>query len=214
MEPRASPALADKKGDAFFFSTFDGENWFYDLYELGQSAEHPDWMSWRFPTIANPFIDPLEIETARATTPKAEFEQEFEANPLVYVGAVFPGEKVQQATERLAVIRDDCLFAGLDWGYTNATAFEVCQEDTEGRVAWFDERSWVATQLDTRVDSIVDLARRYQLEAIYADAAGATENAKLGDALDRAGLQNSLRGCSVRQVQGNRHLGSPLVLRE
>ncbi len=189
------PALADKKGDAFFFSTFDGENFFYDLYETGQSAEHLNWMSWRFPTVANPFIDPLEVEEARRTLPQAEFEQEFEANPLVYVGAVFPGQKVQQAVERIALpLPDLAKFAGLDWGYTNATAFEVCQEDVEGRVTWLDERSWVATQLDTRIAGIADLCREYRIEAVYADAAGATENAALADALDRAGLRTGLVG--------------------
>ena len=185
------PALADKKGDAYFFSTFDGENFFYDLYEVGQSDEHPDWMSWRFPTLANPFIDPQEIDAARRTLPQAEFEQEFEANPLVYVGAVFPGEKVQEATERGSACewRDDLsTFAGLDWGYTNATAFEVCQEDAEGRTAWLDERSWVATQLETRVSGIVELCRLRKIEAVYADAAGASENAALKAGLIDADL--------------------------
>ena len=189
------PTLAIKQGEALFVSTFEGENHFYDLYELGQDPEHPEWESWRKPSTENPYFPLEELEYAKATTPKAEFEQEYLANPLIYVGAVFPGEKVQEATERTAEIRTDLpKLAGLDWGYTNATAFEVCQEDAEGRIAWFDERSWVATQLDTRVDSIVELAKRYRLEAIYADAAGATENAKLGDALDRAGLKTALVG--------------------
>ena len=174
------PTLAIRGGEALFVSTFAGENWFYDLYERGQDEAYPEWESWRKPSTDNPYFPESELALAKATTPKAEFEQEYLANPLIYVGAVFPGEKVQEATERTAEIRTDLpKFAGLDWGYTNATAFEVCQEDAEGRIAWFDERSWVATQLDTRVDSIVELAKRYRLEAIYADAAGATENAKL-----------------------------------
>jgi hypothetical protein len=187
------PTLADTRGSALLISTFQGENWFYELYERGQDDSFEDWGSYRYPTINNPFIHPDEIDEARRTTPRAQFEQEWEANPLIYVGAVFPGEKVQQATERVAVYRDDLpCFAGLDWGYTNATAFEVCQEDPEGRVHWFAERLAVATQLDTRVEFITSLCREHRIEAVYADAAGATENAALADALDRAGLATQL----------------------
>jgi hypothetical protein len=197
------PALADKKGDAFFISTFNGENFFYDLYELGQNGAHPDWMSWRFPTVANPFIDPAEIDAARRTLPEAEYQQEFEANPLVYVGAVFPGQKVQEATERPAAWREDLpAFAGLDWGYSNATAFEVNQEDAEGHISWLHENLWVATQLDTRVAGIVSVCRARNVEAIYADAAGATENAALADALDRAGLGTELVAVPFGKFKG------------
>lgn len=191
------PALADHEGDALLISTFDGENYFYDLYERGQDPDYPEWASWRFPTATNPFIAPEEIEEARATTPQAEFEQEFMANPLVYVGAVFPGEKVQAAAERglrsQSANTDTEVFAGLDWGYTNATAFEVCREHSaSGRVTWFDERDWVATQLETRVARIVELCREHGIEEIYADAAGASENAALSAALDDARLPTGL----------------------
>jgi hypothetical protein len=200
--------IAVRKGWVLFLSTFNGENWFYEIYERGQSDEHPDWMSWRHKSIENPHFTEEELEEARRTTPQAEFEQEYEANPLVYVGAVFPGEKVQKAVERKfpPVINpnaweegdprrfDDLRlnFAGLDWGYTNATVFEVCHEDSEGRISWFYERVWVATQLDTRIAGIVAACRTLPVDAIYADAAGATENAALATALHSAGLKTVL----------------------
>jgi hypothetical protein len=186
------PTLAVKRGEALFVSTFDGENWFYDLYELGQNPDEPEWESWRKPSIENPYFSKEELEEARRTTPKAEFEQEYEANPLVYVGAVFPGEKVQASADRgnQAAWRESLsTYAGLDWGYTNATAFEVCQEDAEGRIAWLYEKLWVATQLETRVNSIVETCRDKNIEEVYADAAGATENAALAAALEDAGLK-------------------------
>ncbi len=185
------PTLAVKQGEALFISTFEGENHFYELYEMGQDAAHPDWESWRKPSTENPYFPPSELEYARATTPQAEFEQEYLANPLVYVGAVFPGEKVQEATERpVAWDPEADTFAGLDWGYTNATAFEVNREHpTTGAVHWFYERLWVATQLETRVTSIAEACRDHNVVAVYADAAGASENAALAAALRRAGLR-------------------------
>lgn len=189
------PTLADTMGDALLISTFNGENWFYDLYQRGQDDSFEAWGSHRYKTADNPFIHPDEIDEARRGTPRAQFEQEWEANPLVYVGAVFPGEKVQDAADRgagFAWQEGAETFAGLDWGYTNATAFEVCQEDAEGRISWVEERSWVATQLDTRISGIVELCRERRIEAIYADAAGATENAALADALDRSDLPTEI----------------------
>jgi hypothetical protein len=184
------PTLAVKNGEALFVSTFNGENWFYDLYELGQNADEPEWESWRKPSTENPYFPAAELERARRTTPQAEFEQEYLANPLVYVGAVFPGEKVQEAAERPT--REGTAFAGLDWGYTNATAFEVCTEDAEGRISWVYEKLWVATQIETRVGQIVAACMERNIEAIYADAAGADENAMLAEWLGSAGAKTML----------------------
>jgi hypothetical protein len=191
------PTLAAKEGEAVFISTFNGENWFYDLYELGQDPAEEDWASWRKPTAENPHIPPEELERARRTTPQAEFEQEYLANPLVYVGAVFPGEKLQAAVERgassLAEAPQGEYYAGLDWGYAHETAFEVCVEDAEGRIHWVDERRWVATQLAVRSEEIVELCRHYGIVWIYADAAGSDENAHVWADLRAAKLATRLK---------------------
>lgn len=182
--------IAVRRGWALFLSTFNGENWFYDIYQRGQSEEHPNWMSWRHKSIENPHFTEEELEEARRTTPTAEFEQEYMANPLVYVGAVFPGEKVQAAIDRGGEWRPEfSTEAGLDWGYTNETAFEICQEDVEGRVTWVDERRWVATELNERCEAIATLCKQYSIKQIASDAAGATEIRTLAETLRRHGLK-------------------------
>lgn len=190
------PTLSDTGGRALLASTFFGENYLYDLYQRGQDEEYPEWESWRFPTSANPHIPASEIEEARRTLPHAVFEQEYMANPLVYVGAVFEGAQVQAAIERgaLAKYRNELeTFAGLDWGYSGETAFEVCQEDVEGRVAWIDERRWVATELNVRCERIAELCAEYGIEMIAADAAGATEIRTLAETLSRHGLKTTIQ---------------------
>lgn len=189
------PSLADNQGDALIISTFDGENYFYDLYERGQNPNYPAWASWRFSTETNPFIDPAEIAEAKATTPHAAFEQEWMANPLVYVGAVFDGESVQRASERgVGVVwsEDLATSAGLDWGH-NTTAFEVCQEDAEERVHWLEERIWHAVELNVRCAAIVEICRERNVEVIYADAAGASEIMTLDGKLRDAGLKTQIQ---------------------
>ena len=73
------PTLIDLRGGAWFLSTPRGRNDFMELYELGQNASEPDWMSWRFPTSANTKLPPGEIDAMRGTMTARAFEQEIEA---------------------------------------------------------------------------------------------------------------------------------------
>jgi hypothetical protein len=73
-------ALSDKKGKALFIGTPKGRNWFYDMYNLGESGEDEEWKSWHFTTKDNPLIDPKEIEGAKKTLSSFAFKQEYEAS--------------------------------------------------------------------------------------------------------------------------------------
>ena len=197
------PTLAVRHGGALFISTFDGENWFYDLYQRGQD-EGGEWESWRKPSTENPYFSVEELEEARRTTPEAEFEQEYLANPLVYVGAVFAGEKIQEALDGGAELKHKPalpVLAGLDWGYTNATAFEVCQETAEGAIEWIDEQLWVATELNKRCQAIADMCERYGVQLIAADSAGATEIRTLAETLKSRGLRTRVQPVSFSKYK-------------
>jgi hypothetical protein len=84
------PALSDRKGEALFISTPKGQNWFWRAWMKGQE-EGNEWMSWRFPSVTNPFLDPAEIEAARKDQPERLFLQEYEAEFLEESGGVFRG---------------------------------------------------------------------------------------------------------------------------
>jgi hypothetical protein len=189
------PTLAVKNGGALFISTFDGENWFFDMYQRGQDAEQAEWESWRKVSSENPYFSDEELEEARRTTPKAEFEQEYMANPLVYVGAVFPGEDVQKATERGTKIERQDLptFGGLDWGYSNPTALLINQETAEGAVQWLMERLWVAVELNVRCEAIADECEAYGVGVLACDAAGATEIRTLAETFKRRGIKTKIQ---------------------
>lgn len=70
-------ALSDRKGRALFISTPSGRNWFYDVFNLGQSGEDEEWKSWHFTTQDNETIDPKEIEAAKRTLSSFAFKQEY-----------------------------------------------------------------------------------------------------------------------------------------
>lgn len=75
------PTLTDYKGDAWFLSSPNGEDYFYRLWRRGQDGE-PGWRSWKFTSYDNPFLDPSEIDAARADLPDWVFAQEYLADFL------------------------------------------------------------------------------------------------------------------------------------
>lgn len=86
------PTLSDYRGDAFFFSTPKGRNFFWRLHRRGDDpASWPDWRSFTFPTSSNPYIHPDEIEAARKELPERAFSQEYLAQFLDDSGGVFRG---------------------------------------------------------------------------------------------------------------------------
>ena len=86
------PTLMDLAGDAWFLSTPKGLNDFYLLYQRGLDQLQPEWAAWQMPTSVNPFIQPQEIEAARASMPEREFAQEILAVFLNLTGlGVFRG---------------------------------------------------------------------------------------------------------------------------
>jgi hypothetical protein len=122
------PTLTDFEGDAWFFSTPKGYNFFRVVWSWGQDeAQHPEWKSWQKPTSSNPHILATEIEKARQSLPERIFAQEYLAEFLADGGGVF--RRVAEAAT--ATAQDKALpghqyVIGVDWGRTNdATVFKV-----------------------------------------------------------------------------------------
>jgi hypothetical protein len=82
------PTLSDLEGDAYFFSTPKGLNYFHELYNFGVRGE-PDWQSFQFSTYANPYIKRSEVDAAKRDLPERVFLQEYMAVFLELAGAVF-----------------------------------------------------------------------------------------------------------------------------
>jgi phage terminase large subunit-like protein len=111
------PALADRRGEALFLSTPKGRNWFWGLYMLGQNPANTQWKSWRFPTTANPLIDPAEIAAARDLLPERLYLQEYEAEFLADAGAVFRHVEAAATVEPGSEPEPgETYLFGVDWG--------------------------------------------------------------------------------------------------
>jgi len=75
-----SPALARTEGGALFIGTPDGKNHFYELWKKGYSEESPNWKSWHFKSVENPYLPHAEIEEMSSRMSAERFKQEAEAS--------------------------------------------------------------------------------------------------------------------------------------
>ena len=85
------PALIDQKGIAFFTGTPRGHNWYFQLWTRGQDPSQTNYKSWSFPSVNNPYLDPLEIESFAHDMPELAYRQEVLGEFLEDVGSVFRG---------------------------------------------------------------------------------------------------------------------------
>jgi len=113
------PALSDRLGGALFISTPKGRNWFWRLFQRGQDDSEPDWQSWTFPTVANPYIAPGEIEAARRDLPERIFQQEYEALFLDDAGGVFRRVLEAATLQPQGPAAGRQYVIGVDWGKSN-----------------------------------------------------------------------------------------------
>jgi len=92
-EQSIRPTLSDYQGDAWFPSTpkpralHDGAAFFRELFDRGQQ-DSGEWMSWRMPSVTNPYLSPDEIEAARLELPELVFRQEYLAEFVDFEGGL------------------------------------------------------------------------------------------------------------------------------
>lgn len=153
------PTLTDYEGGADFYSTPKGLNYFHTLYSRGDDSAFADWQSFHFPTSANPFINPGEIEAARAELPADVFKQEYLAEFIQGEGAVF-----RNITANLSLARHTpdqhkghTIVAGVDWGQvSDFTAIsilcETCNAELEldrfNKIDWTFQRARLVESLN------------------------------------------------------------------
>jgi hypothetical protein len=138
MEPRIwseilRPALADVGGRALFIGTPKSFNHFYDLFQFGQSGRE-GWQSWQFRTRDNPYIDPAEIEEAKATTDVRTFHQEWEASFEALAGRAYYAFARATHVKPVELRKDLAACCSFDFNVDPATAIIGQREGDVPRV--------------------------------------------------------------------------------
>lgn len=135
------PTLTDFQGKALFISTPRGKDFFYQLYLRNEG----DWESFKFTTYDNPHILRSEIDEARASLPKAAFEQEYLANPAENAANPFGIDFIRQNIETISNSNATCFGIDLAKSYDYTVIIGL---DADGRTCYYDrfQSDWSDTK--------------------------------------------------------------------
>jgi len=161
------PALSDKQGKGIFISTPKGKNWFYRLYLLGQNNKE-NYESWHFPSNTSPYFPEAEWIEAKANYPTDWFSQEFEADFLDDIAAVFRKVRSRIKGKFEEYNPSKNYYAGIDLAkYQDFTVIIII--DNNKHVVFFDRFN----RLDWKVQKprILKILKDYKAQA-FIDSTG------------------------------------------
>jgi PBSX family phage terminase large subunit len=168
------PTLDKPDSKAVFISTPRGRNnWFADFYNRGWSDEFQDWFSIKATYHENPRFSQEDIEEAKRTMSEAEFSQEYLADFNTYEGQIwnFNFEECTADLSQLDTSNMD-VFAGLDVGYKDPTAFCVIAYDWDQQKFYLiDEYLNAEKTTEQHAKEINALVEKYLIDYIYIDSA-------------------------------------------
>jgi Terminase large subunit, T4likevirus-type, N-terminal/Terminase RNaseH-like domain len=173
------PTLSDKRGSAIFVSTPEGFNWFYDLWQQGQSSEpvFSEWWSYSSPTWENTIVfpggrrDPEMLEVEGTLAPEV-FAQEYGAEFTSFAGRIY-----SEFDEGYHVIHDYEFnpnwpnYVAFDFGFRNPFVCLNIQVDPSDNVYVWDEyyeRNFTSSEHARRLKSII----QWRVDGGYYDPAG------------------------------------------
>jgi hypothetical protein len=142
------------KPKILFCSTPKGKNWFYDLFQLGNSPDHPNYKSYTGSSYDTPYIDTESIDDAKRTLPPNVFQQEYLAKFIDSGGEVFTNldRLHKKPTEKAPY------FIGVDFGKSNDWTCAIVQDWDGNIIDWYRDQKSEWTQM---IDAIAKLATKW-----------------------------------------------------
>ena len=168
------PTLDKQNSKAIFISTPRGRNnYFAEFYYRGHSEEFPEWCSIKATYHENPRVSESDIIEAKKTMSASEFAQEYMADFNVYEGQVwaFNHETCIADLKQFDTSGMD-IFAGLDVGYKDPTAFCVFAYDWDAKKYYIlDEYMDSERTTEQHAAEIRKLIYKWDIDYIYIDSA-------------------------------------------
>ncbi len=168
------PTLDKDNSKAVFIYTPRGRNnWFADFYYRGFSDEFNDWASIKATYHENPRFSEDDIREAKKSMSQAEFAQEYLADFNTYEGQIwnFNFEQCVADLSQLDTSKMD-VFAGLDVGYKDPTAFCVIAYDWDHQKFYLlDEYLDAERTTEQHAMEIRKRIDKYNIDWIYIDSA-------------------------------------------
>lgn len=183
------PTLDRPNSKAIFISTPRGKgNWFSKFWNRGFSSDYPEWISLHADYSENPRMREADVEEARRSMSKAEFEQEYMASFTSFEGQIYHYDST--LTTEYVLGDGHEMFAGLDPGYKDPTAFVVIVykpiEDTYHITDEYLEANVVTAN---HAEVLAEMQRKHGIDSIFIDAAAAQFAADLAYTYDIATIK-------------------------
>lgn len=168
------PTLDKENSKAIFISTPRGRNnYFAEFWQRGFSDEFSEWASVRATYHENPRLSQTDIDEAKKTMSEAEFNQEYMADFNVFEGQVWAFNHETQVNDlsEIETGRMD-VFAGMDVGYKDPTAFCVIAYDWDAQKYYLlDEYLDAERTTEQHAIEIRKLIHKWDIDYIYIDSA-------------------------------------------
>ena len=168
------PTLDKDNSKAIFISTPRGRNnYFAEFYYRGYSDEFPEWCSIKATYHENPRVSDDDIKEAKKTMSENEFAQEYMADFNVYEGQIWSFNHENCIADLTDFeTRNMDVFAGLDVGYKDPTAFCVLAYDwDEKKYYLLDEYLDSERTTEQHAAVIRGLIEKWDIDWIYIDSA-------------------------------------------
>jgi hypothetical protein len=198
------PTLDRPGAKAIFISTPRGKNnWFSEFFQRGYSDEYPEWCSIHADYLENDRMSERDVNEARKSMSKAEFEQEYMANFNSFEGQIFQvkNENIVDEFE----LHDYCeIMAGLDPGYKDPLAFIVIVYSPRDDCFYIvDEYLNNERTTAGHAEHMQEMIQKWNVDSIFIDSAAAQFAADLAYTYDIAtinGKKDVLPGIATVQT--------------
>ncbi len=167
------PTLDKPGAKAIFISTPRGRlNWFSRFYERGFSDKYPEWCSLQADYTENMRMSLEDVQEAKQSMSKQEFEQEYLASFTSFQGQIYTFDHSNVCDFEH---QDGCEYiAGLDPGYRDPTAFVVIAYlPNVDKFHVVDEYLEAEATTNKHAERFQEFITRYGIETIFVDSAAA-----------------------------------------
>lgn len=168
------PTLDKPGAKAIFISTPRGKNnWFSKFFQRGFDPNFPEWCSLQADYTENTRMAESDVEEARRSMPKSEFEQEYMASFTSYLGQIYEGFRQEYILDELPDLRGETI-AGLDPGYKDETAWVTIVYDYSSD-CFYCVHDYLEAELTTRehAQHFSQFVEQYGVETVFIDSAAA-----------------------------------------
>lgn len=168
------PTLDKPTAKAIFISTPRGRNnWFSKFWSRGFNTSFPEWCSLQADYTENLRMAESDVEEARRSMTKAEFEQEYLASFTTFEGQIYDSFKPEYIIDTLPDLRGEA-FSGCDPGYRDATAWvNIVYDYNTDKFYCVEDYLESERTTSQHAEHFHRMIERWHIETVFIDSAAA-----------------------------------------